>query len=325
MGIIAIRDDAHWHELRRGCVGGSEIAALFDLSPYLSYWQLWQQKAGNLPAADLSDNNAVKAGTFFEEGIAKWAAEKWGWDIQKVREYRTCEKAPGLGATLDYEIIKTLHPVEIKWSVRGHGWDYEGEEIVKAPEGYLLQVQAQIGATESCYDHEIDGGWLVAFLGGEPRRMWVPRKPTIIDAIREEVTAFWQSIAEKKEPAPDFECDGAGILALIEETPRTDLVIADTDEEYERIAQLFDWRKAADELEKAAKAGKEAFDAELLDIVRRRAAKANTSQEKVSLKCGDLHRLTISTVAENPGTLVTEAMVGTRINTRKGHSRKTFA
>lgn len=324
MGIIQIENDAHWHKLRAGCVGGSEIAALFNLSPYLTYWQLWQQKAGNLPAADLDGNKAVQAGRFFEDGIARWAADKWGWDIQKVREYRTCEKCPGLGATLDYEIKSSLAPVEIKWSVFGHGWRYEGEDVVEAPEGYLLQVQSQIAVTESAYGHEIDGGWLVPFLGGEPRRMWVPKKPAIVDAIREETDFFWQTVRDKKEPAPDFERDGPGLMSLFEAAPRTDVEISDDDPEFERISELFSMRKAADELEKLAEAGKAACDAELLSVVLARAAKANTSQERVMLQCGD-HTLKISPVAANPGKIVTADMVGTVINARKGHSRKYFS
>lgn len=324
MPSILIRDEAHWHELRAGCVGGSEIAAIFNLSSYLTYWQLWHQKAGNLPAADLSDNKAVQAGRFFEEGIARWAAEKWEWSIGKVHEYRTCDLCPGLGATLDYEISGDHIPVEIKWSVFGHGWRHEGEDIVEAPEGYLLQVQSQIAVTERVIGRELPGGWLVAFLSGEPRKMWVPRRAAIIDAIREEVAYFWQTIRDKKEPDPDFTKDGAALLSLFEERPRTNIEIDEGSPLYADVVTMFDQRAAADELEKLAKAAKDEMDARILDVVLKAAEGRNTDPDAVTLRVGEARTLKIVPVAPSPGKLVTEDMVGTRVGARAGHSRKYF-
>ena len=87
MTIITVRDEAHWHTLRAMHLGGSDVAALFGLSPYTSKWQLWMEKAGKLAPEDLSGNMAVQAGKFLEAGIANWAASKWGMTISKVEEY----------------------------------------------------------------------------------------------------------------------------------------------------------------------------------------------------------------------------------------------
>ena len=59
MAIIQVRDQKHWHELHSQHIGGSDVAALFGLSPYSSRWQLWMEKAGKLPPEDISGNKAV--------------------------------------------------------------------------------------------------------------------------------------------------------------------------------------------------------------------------------------------------------------------------
>jgi putative phage-type endonuclease len=113
MAIIQVRDQKHWHELRSQHIGGSDIAALFGLSPYSSRWQLWMEKAGKLPPEDISGNKAVQAGTFLESGIANWAAHRWSMELTKVNDYYTVDDCPGMGASFDY-IAHTGAPVEIE-------------------------------------------------------------------------------------------------------------------------------------------------------------------------------------------------------------------
>ena len=48
MPEVPITSEAEWRELRARHVGGSEVAALYGCSPYLSHWALWQIKAGLL-------------------------------------------------------------------------------------------------------------------------------------------------------------------------------------------------------------------------------------------------------------------------------------
>ena len=157
MAIIEVRDIAHWHELRAEHIGGSDVAAVLGVSPYKSKWQLYMEKAGKLPAEDLSGNTAVQAGTYLEDGIARWASDKWGLSLTKVHAYHTVDDVPGMGASLDYATPDGI-PVEIKWSARGHGWIYQQDQIIEAPEGYILQVQHQIECVGASH------GWLVALI-----------------------------------------------------------------------------------------------------------------------------------------------------------------
>lgn len=305
MAIIPVRDEAHWHELRAKHIGGSDIAALFGLSPFTTRWQLWMEKAGKISPEDLSDNKAVQAGKFLEAGIANWAAFRWGMDISKVNEYFTVDDCPGMGASFDY-ITSDSAPMEIKWSARGHGWEYTGEEITQAPENYLLQVQHQLACTSS------DHAWLVALIDHEPRRMKVPRNDNIIDAIKAEITAFWDSVANGVEPEVDFEKDVAALTKLMGTLPKSEITLDDSE------ALLFMDYKTAKEDEKLASARADEVKGMLLAKVREKLELMNTSQEKAVVKCGE-HKMSISVVADNPGTVITQDMVGTVTGKRKGY------
>jgi putative phage-type endonuclease len=311
MAIISIRDEAHWHELRAKHIGGSDVAALFDLSPYATRWQLWMEKAGKISPEDLSDNKAVQAGKFLEAGIANWAAHSWSMKIDKVVDYFTMDDCEGMGATFDY-ITQDGAPVEIKWSARGYGWSYEGDQITEAPENYLLQVQHQISFTDS------DHAWLIALIDHEPRRMKVPRNEAIISAIKAEVSAFWQSIRDGKEPAVDLERDVSALTKLLGTLPKSDIALE------EEHAHLFAAYKAAKALEKKAVAEADEAKAQILIKVRAKLETVNTSQDKAAVKCGD-YKMSISKVADNPGQAITPDMVGQVIGKRSGYTRVTIS
>jgi hypothetical protein len=67
-----------------------------------------------------------------------------------------------------------------------------------------------------------------------------------------------------------------------------------------------------------AKDSKEQIKAQLLYLGAEKLKGSNQSTEKAIVRCGD-HKMSIATVAPNFGTEVTQDMVGTRINTRKGY------
>lgn len=311
MAIISIRDEAHWHELRAKHIGGSDVAALFDLSPYATRWQLWMEKAGKIAPEDLSDNKAVQAGKFLEAGIANWAAHSWSMKIDKVVDYFTMDDCEGMGATFDY-ITQDGAPVEIKWSARGYGWSYEGDQITEAPENYLLQVQHQIAFTDS------DHAWLIALIDHEPRRMKVPRNEAIISAIKAEVSAFWQSIRDGKEPAVDLERDVSALTKLLGTLPKSDITLE------EEHAHLFAAYKEAKALEKKAVAEADAAKAQILIKVREKLETVNTSKDKAAVKCGD-YKMSISKIEDNPGSAITPDMVGQVIGKRSGYTRVTIS
>lgn len=307
MAIIEVRDEAHWHELRGPNIGGSDVGALLGISPYKTRWQLYMEKSGKLAPEDLSNNKAVQAGTYLESGIALWASKIWDMQLEKVNVYHTVDDVPGMGASLDYATPDGV-PVEIKWSARGHGWLYQQDTIIEAPEHYLLQVQHQIACVDAPH------GWLIALIDNEPRRMLVPRHEGIVLAIRESIAQFWEDIRNGNEPDPDFTLDGAAIALLLDQIPYADVDLGSID----GAEALFCKYKQKKAEAKQADADAETAKAELLLLTKAAMEGTNAKTEKAKVTCGD-HKMTIYKVAANPGTEITEDMIGNIIGQRKGY------
>lgn len=305
MAIIPVRDEAHWHELRAKHIGGSDSAAILGVSPYKTKWQLWMEKAGRLSPEDLSNNKAVQAGTFLESGIANWAAHRWGMPMEKITHYYSVDDTPGMGASFDYA-TKEGYPVEIKWSANAHGWTYDNDQILEAPDQYIIQVQHQIACVDAPH------GWLIALIHNEPRRLFVPRHEGIIDAIKTGVVQFWSSIRDNVEPEVDFSLDAEAIDRMMEKIPLTDV---DLDAEH---TALFEKYIQCNADIKKAEADKDAAKAELLVLAKARMEGTNTPLERAIVRCGE-RKMSITTVKPNLGVEVTQDMVGTRIKTRRGY------
>ena len=311
MGALSVRDQTHWHELRSQHIGASEVAALFDMSPFTTLWQLWMEKSGKLPPEDLSDNKSVQAGTFLESGIANWAAHRWDMKIEKVVDYYTADDCPGMGASLDFQ-TDGGHPVEIKWSAHGDGWEYEGDTITCAPDNYVLQVLHQMACTDAEY------GWLIALIRNEPRRMKVPRSEEIISKIKSHVAKFWDSVSCGAEPPVDFDKDGEAVVRLLDFVPMSEVTLTI------EHAHLFQTYLENAAIEKEAKAKKDAAKTELLTLSIEEMKKMNTSQDKAVVKCGD-HKLSISTIKASVGTEITAEMIGNFYGARSGYKKVTVS
>lgn len=313
MTALPIRDDAHWRKLRSAHVGASEVASLFGLSPYLTKWQLWMYKSGRLPEPDLDDVAHIRAGRHFEPAISAYAADKFGITLRKVRRYLSDDICAGMGASLDYEQIGTgsLIPTEIKWSVFGDGWEYEGDVITVAPEQYLIQVQHQIACAGAAQAQ------VIAYIGNDARRMIVPRREPIIDALRSEVADFWKSIRAKEEPEPDFVADADAISTLAYLNPLCQIDLSG-DADAERLAAAHIEAKAE---AKTANERADAAKAELtLKMIRMAMeAGARVDEQKVVASIGDDYRVSATNVAGQDGKVVTADMVGEKIGGRKGY------
>lgn len=244
---------------RLGYIGASESAALLGCSPYTSAYELWQVKSGRVPPRDLNGIDRIDAGRFLEPGIAEWAKAKWGMDLAKVSVYRTHPAVAKMGASWDYEDHDGNVPVEIK-NVDGlefrKKWAVDGDVIVDAPTHILVQLMHQM----ACCDWKPTHGWIIACVGGNSLfRMRVERHDALIRYIETKVTEFWQSVADGREPAPDFDKDGA-ILGQVFARGSGETVDLSSSN---RMAAVCDGYLAAKEREKAA--GKEA-DAYLSEI-----------------------------------------------------------
>jgi putative phage-type endonuclease len=320
MTIHHYTDEASWHDLRGRHVGASEVAALFNLSPWMTRWQLYMEKryiltGGKEGLPREEGDTQMRQGQHFEPAIASYAAEKFKTKYVKVTRYLSDDEAPGMGASLDFETeTDPPIPIEIKWSLYGQDWEWEGDAITQAPDYYIMQCQQQMaccGATEA---------HLIAFTGGDVRRMVIRRSEPIIAAIRDAVRAFWDDVSAGREPPPDFSLDGEAIARLAKVRPMARVELTAED------AAILHRYVGAHEAEKAATEAKDAAKAEITKRLLDLAAEMGVTEDaaKVEAVTGPF-KVTASMIQGTPGTLITAEMVGERYGTRNPYRRITVS
>ncbi len=311
MPSITPTSDAHWRELRSKNIGASESAALFGLSPWTTPWQLYHIKKGNLP--DGAEASHMTAGRHFEPAIASLAAETLGIPLRKVHRYITDDVVEGMGASLDYETATGERmPAEVKLSLFGDGWSWEGDTLTEAPEYYIMQCQHQMAVTGA------QKALLIAWAGFKVRSMLIPRSDTIIAAIREKVAEFWTMVRENREPDPDFTADGDPLAKLAMALKYKAIEIADPD-----FAFLCEEQKRLAAAAKTAEEEADAMKARILHRIMAEAQAEDGDMGKVVVRAPG-YKISLTRIADSAGKVVTEDMVGTMIGARKGHLRTTI-
>jgi predicted phage-related endonuclease len=256
--VPVVQDSADWHALRARHVGGSEIAALFDLpieqrpAYLLSRFALWHIKAGHTPPPPV-DKKRTAWGLRLEAVIAEAAAEEAGWTISKGG-YVSDPTTPGLGCTLDYVILQPgpeeialgftgpgiLEAKNVDWMVHKRTWTND-----EPPPHILLQVQHQLAATGYTW------GAIPGLVGGNDLKIYrYPARPRLIADIRRRVREFWTSIDAGQEPPVDGSTSASAVLASLYPEVVDDAIDMTTNNEWPEAAKDFQEagaaRKAAD-------------------------------------------------------------------------------
>lgn len=203
-----------WKELRARNVGGSEVAALFNLSPYTTHYRLWHEKRGLLIPVEI-ENERIQAGQFLEPAIIAWANQKWGLSLLKCQEYVEHATVKGMGCTpdaFDTEHLDTIAQIKNVDGLRFKTeWEAEGDTIMKAPIHILLQVQHEMDVCQKTRSY------LIVCVGGN--RLYVmecQRDEDICRIIRNKIAAFW---ASTEPPSPEFDKDADTIKRIKKSLP----------------------------------------------------------------------------------------------------------
>lgn len=299
-----IHDSPEWHDLRARHVGGSEIAALFDLKPedtpnYLtSKFALWHIKAGNAPPLFV-DNPRTGWGIRLEAIIAEAAAEENKWSVQKGG-YVSDIQCEGLGCTLDYVIDYdptesgpgALEIKNVDWLVHKRSWNDE------PPPHILLQLQHQLAATGYSW------GAVCCLIGGNDLRTYrYKARAAIITDIRRRVREFWKSVDENKEPSVDGSTSASSILAALYPEVADDAV---------DMRENNEWAEAAHGLYMAAEARRNANDE--YDLKKNRVAKLLDGHKR---GWGNGWAVNTAVTAASLGKEITAADVGKIVGARK--------
>lgn len=195
-------DTPEWHETRNQFIGASEVGALFGCSPFLTKFQMWHLKKGNVVAPKL-EGERLTWGTRLESIIANGIAEDNGMTINFVGYRQTHPSIPGMAATLDFEILdseaKTPGCFEIKNKDRSVFYDswMQEDKTIEAPLDIELQLQHQMMVTG------YEFGALGVLVGGNESYL-IRRDPheKVQKAIQERIEQFWETIEKNIEPEP---------------------------------------------------------------------------------------------------------------------------
>ncbi len=244
---------AQWHDARRRTVGASEVAALFGVHPFMTYFELWNLKAGLIEEIDL-ETEAMEKGRFLEDGVAQWAAHRQGYTISRHQRFVTHPRAVGWSATPDYGCWSPWRDGPGRMEVKVTG-DVPYDEC---PPHFAIQLQSQL----ACEDLQ----WgVVACLAAMPRTRLLPwefdRNDTVIERIGEAIDIFWTSIRKGEPPAPDYHADADIIYRLYNRhDPGITVDLGGDERALELCAALLDARRR----EREAREEKEAVQAELV-------------------------------------------------------------
>lgn len=270
MPLIIVENEKQWHELRARNVGGSEIGALFDCSPWITRFSLWHEKAGKV-APSFEGDNRMELGKYLEPYIAEQLGKTLGWTIRRSKEYHLHPTITGMGCTLDFDIVDhEWGPGICETKIVFDYGDYKADWAEdRAPPNYELQVQHQLAVTGR--------SWAVIACMVMQTGTIMPaivRRPvaSVTEEIERKVAEFWDSVDKETPPAPT---GTEGELAIMrhlwpERAPKKIIRLPDGDLNTE--ASLYVWaseQAAAMERQKTASKAKllaAAEDAELLQV-----------------------------------------------------------
>jgi putative phage-type endonuclease len=202
---IPYSNEAQWLKLRANDVTSTEVAALFNISPYLTAFELWNLKRGEIED-NFKTNERVHWGDRLEQVIAEEFSKKIG---VKTAPFKSSTRLPefNIGASFDWQIIqdgKRAGIIEIKNVDKFiYHSDWTDEEMPLHIE-MQVQVQMLVSGIDKCHVAVLVGGNELKHYERDPRE-------SIQKRIFEEVANFWE---REEPPAIDYTRDGDVISRL---------------------------------------------------------------------------------------------------------------
>lgn len=301
---MQITDETAWLEKRKGYVTSTEVAALYGENPYITAFELWHIKRGNIQPADISGENFIRFGKLVEPVIAQMILlENPTWKIEPCRVF-AFDDVDKIGSSFDYwvTIDGKRGLLEIKsTSYAEYKKKYEDDE---APVHYEIQAQVELELMP-----EAEFVMQVCFLADTRTLKYIPRQrdTEMGHAMRKAVREFW---AITEAPAIDYERDKSVLAKIAPKCDPNRTLDATQDATTTELAAMY---KAEKDLEVQSKKNADKFYTMLME--RLGDAKYAWTNS---------HKITVSDVKATEGKLVTPEMVGTYIGARAGFKKLTI-
>jgi len=184
----------------RRTVSASQVAALFNVSPYTTRWMLYQHFAHGIDMSP-AESTRMTWGKRLEPLVLEDVARDWKLEIAPNRRY-VRHRGGLLGATADAAIVapdRGPGVVEVKcvfdYSIWGHEWEL-GKHV---PRHHEIQLQTQMLVGDG--NRSFDWGLIVVWIcGGELTYFERRPVPDLWDNIQKEALRFFVAVEKKEEP-----------------------------------------------------------------------------------------------------------------------------
>ena len=205
-----------WLEYRRRGIGGSDVAAVFGLSPYLTARDLYYDKIGvATPIDDEGNWVQLEVGKLLEELVAKIFSLKIGRPVYKIQEMFYHPQYPFMLADVDFFVdmpnnqtaileTKTTH-----YNNRSQWWDGESGIV---PKHYELQVRHYMSVLN------LNLAFTCCLYANSEDDVVIRRLERDMDMEQEMIyleKIFWENHVQTRVPPPYTEC-GDLVLQSVE-------------------------------------------------------------------------------------------------------------
>lgn len=178
---------------RKNSLGGSDAAAAMGISPWKTPLTLWLEKRGEIPLADLSDNDAVLFGTLAEDAVAKMVEIRTGWKLRRNNRTLKHPEYSWMTAHLDREIVGEDTIVEIKTASSYASGDWENDEVPLHYTAQLVHYLAVTGKSKAVICCMVGNSKLVI--------KTILRDESAINTLIEAEKRFWEMVQTGTRPA----------------------------------------------------------------------------------------------------------------------------
>ena len=303
---IPITNKQDWLENRLLDVTSTEVSALFNVNPYQTEFELYNQKKDKV-VINLEDNERMAWGRRLEDSIAQGCAASQGWDVEPFDVYMS-DPHNRMGSSFDYRITSEretgiMEVKNVSEYIYKSKWIEENDNL-EAPPHIEMQLQYQLHIAN------IEWGCIVALVGGNTQKLIIRRRDREMGKIFEtKVKEFWDRVKSGTPPDVNYDRDSNYMIKNLFNHADPSLIM-NADEDMDQL--IDDYNSINREYVSLGKT-KDSIKAQILE--------KSLGSSKILSKYGTIN---CGMTKGSQGKFITPDMVGTYINPRKGFRQFKF-